>query len=130
MAPLMVSFELPRSAEACYRAFCDVSLMKLWVPDLKLVRVVRKDERERPVEVYFESGGRHSYALVYAFDDTHLKLRWVPSAGVRDGVSGRASFLPLAHGCHFTYALDGLRAGLQEHETEVATAFAQWIIDG
>lgn len=126
----MVSFELPKAAAHCYRAFCDVSLMKLWVPELKLLRVVRKDEKDRPVEVYFESGLRHSYALVYAYDDQHLKVRWVPSAGVRDGVSGRASFQQLPNGCHFVYALDGLRAGLNEHELEVATAFTQWIIDG
>ena len=125
----MQSFELPKSADHCYRAFCDISLMKLWVPELKLVRVVRKDEKERPIEVYYEAGARHSYALVYAFDDANLKVRWVPSAGVRDGVSGRASFQQLQNGCHFVYALDGLRPGLEEHETEVATAFAQWIID-
>ena len=117
---------IPRPADVCYRAFCDISSSRLWVPRLKKVRVVRKDDAGRAIEVSYEHEAL-SYALVYAYDDEARKVRWVPSAGVLDGVSGHAEFAPHPEGCVFRYALDSLRGRQPGHTEEVARAFAGWV---
>ena len=131
---------LKRTPEECYRAFCDVASSRLWLPGLKKARVVRTDEAGHALEVAYEkyrglqegANAREllSYALVYAYDDAARKVRWVPSAGVLDGVSGHAEFQPHADGCLFVYSLDGLRGRAPEHPEGVARAFAEWISRG
>jgi hypothetical protein len=54
-------------------------------------------------------------------------VRWVPSAGLQDGVSGSASFDVVPEGCRFRYSLESLRGRAPTHETDVAQAFAAWI---
>ena len=120
---------LKRTPEECYRAFCDVASSRLWLPGLKKARVVRTDEAGHALEVAYERE-LLSYALVYAYDDAARKVRWVPSAGVLDGVSGHAEFQPHADGCLFVYSLDGLRGRAPEHPEGVARAFAEWISRG
>lgn len=123
----MYEARLPSSAEFAWREFIDIPTARLWLPGLKKARVVRTDAQGRALEVSFEFGESLSYALVYAYDEAALKVRWVPSAGVRDGVSGMAAFEALPEGCRFVYALDSLRGRPPAHEREVAEAFAQWI---
>jgi hypothetical protein len=123
----MVDLHLSASAEASYEAFCDLSRARLWVPGLKRVRVVRSDGRGRALEATFEYGESLSYALVYAYDDAARKVRWVPSAGVLDGVSGWAAFSPDGAGCRFTYALESRRGRTPHHPDEVARAFVAWM---
>ena len=84
----MFEAELPLSPAACFAEFNDLKVARLWLPGLKKAQVVRSDGQGRPLEVSYEFGESLSYALVYAYDDAALRVRWVPSAGVRDGVAG------------------------------------------
>ncbi len=118
---------LPASPRFCFDEFCDLRTARLWLPGLKKARVVRTDAGGRALEVSYEFGESLSYALVYAYDDAALKVRWVPSAGLRDGVSGSASFEATPEGTRFAYALDSLRGRAPTHEADVAQAFVGWI---
>ena len=118
---------LAASPEVCLSEFVDLKSARLWLPGLKKARVVRSDEKGRPLEVSYEFGDVLSYALVYAYDDVHRQVRWVPSAGVRDGVSGSASFEPADGGCRFRYRIESQRGRPANHEQDVAEAFARWI---
>ncbi len=126
----MVELILPAPADACYRQFCDPALIRLWLPGLKRLKVVRSDEHGRPLEITFTLNETLTYALVYAYDDAHHRVRWVPSAGVQDGVSGFAHFEPLPEGCTFRYSIDSQRGRAPEHLEKVAEAFANWVRDG
>lgn len=118
---------LPAPAQKCFDEFIDLRTARLWLPGLKRARVVRSDGQGRPLEVFYEFGEALSYALVYAYDDAAKRVRWVPSSGVRDGVSGGASFEDAPSGCRFTYSLESLRGRPEDHETQVARAFVQWM---
>ncbi len=126
----MLELHLDRSPAHCYQAFCDAAQLKLWLPDLKKLRVATTDAQGRPREVVFELGDSLSFALVYAYDDTARRVRWVPSAGVLDGVSGSAVFEPDGQGTRFSYSLDSLRGRAPDHERDVALAFARWVNEG
>lgn len=123
----MFEAELPASPDVCFAEFIDLSKARLWLPGLKKLKVVRSDERGRPLEVSYEFGDVLSYALVYAYDDAVRSVRWVPSVGVRDGVSGQASFEATAAGCRFRYTIESFRGRSDSHERDVAAAFAGWI---
>lgn len=118
---------LPVAAEACFQEFIDLPTARLWLPGLAKLKIVRSDARGRPLEVSYEFGERLSYALVYAYDDAARQVRWVPSAGVQDGVSGSASFDVVPEGCRFRYSLDSLRGRAPTHEHDVADAFVKWM---
>lgn len=123
----MIEILITAKPDECYRAFCDLQSARHWVPGLKKLRVVRADEKDRPLEVLYEFGDSLSYALVYAYDDRKRQVRWVPSAGVLDGVSGWAAFDAAEEGCRFRYSLESVRGRAQQHPAEVAQAFANWI---
>lgn len=123
----MYEVVLPASPRFCFSEFVDVRTARLWLPALKKARVVRSDAQGRPLEVSYEFGAALSYALVYAYDDDALSVRWVPSAGVQDGVSGSANFEPVREGCLFRYSAVSLRGRSPTHEQEVGMAFAHWI---
>jgi len=124
----MLELTLNQPASRCYQTFCDASQMRLWLPALKTLKVASTDELGRPREAVFEIGASLSFALVYAYDDAALKVRWVPSHGVHDGVSGFAHFEQLAGGhTRFVYSLDSLRGREPAHEREVAKAFAGFV---
>ncbi len=115
------------SAVEAFKSFSDVGQQKLWVPGVKKVKVVRTDASGRALEVYYEFGDSLSYALVYAWDEVALKVRWVPSASVHDGVSGSAWFEAQPTGSLFHYHLEALKGRTPAHEGEVARAFAKWV---
>lgn len=117
---------IPGSAQRAFDEFVDLKVARLWLPGLKRARLVRSDDNGRPLEVFYEFGESLSYALVYAYDDAAKKVRWVPSSGVRDAVSGMASFEDTPQGCRFTYALESLKRE-EGHEREVAAAFVAWM---
>ena len=127
---MQVELVLPRPPDVCYRAFCDVGSFWLWLPGMKKARVVRSDAEGRALEVSYEFGDSLSYALVYAYDAAARKVRWVPSAGVQYGVSGRAEFTPHPDGCLFSFALEGRKGRGPDHQGEVARAFARWVSQG
>ncbi len=115
-------------AETAYRSFCEVERQRSWVPGVKKVKVVRTDERGRAVEVFYEFGESLAYALVYAWDDAQHKARWVPSSGVRDGVSGSVWFEPVpSGGCRMHYQLDALKGRPADHELQVVRGFRGWL---
>lgn len=119
---------LPLTPEACFKEFIDLETARLWLPGLRKLRIVRSNAQGRPVEVSFEFGEVLSYALVYAYDDTALGVRWVTSAGLQDGVSGSASFERTDDGwCQFRYSLDSLRGRAPTHEADVGLAFSAWM---
>ena len=121
---------LPASPATCFSEFIDLRSARLWLPGLKKARVVRSDASGRPIEVSYEFGEVLSYALVYNYDDVLLRVRWVTSAGLQDGVSGSASFDAVegaANRCLFHYSLESLRGRAPTHESDVAQAFASWI---
>lgn len=118
---------LPISPAACFAEFIDLRSARLWLPGLRKARVVRTDAAGRPLEVSYEFGDVLSYALVYAYDEQARQVRWVPSVGVRDAVSGHASFDEAPGGCRFRYRLDSLRGRPSSHEQDVAEAFVRWI---
>lgn len=122
--PVMEVVFLPCSAQDAWLAFTDVAQQKRWVPDLRRVKVVRADARGRAIEAFYEFGDTLAYALVYAWDDEARKARWVPSSGVRDGVSGTVWFEPTPTGCAMHYHLEALKGRPEEHERETARAFA------
>lgn len=119
---------LPATPQRCFEKFIDLEAARLWLPGLKKLKVVRTDARGRPLEVSYEFGETLSYALVYAYDDSSHQVRWVPSAGLRDGVSGFARFEPAPEGCRFRYSLESLRGRAPDHEHDVAQAFVQWLL--
>ena len=118
---------LPLSPAACFTEFIDLESARLWLPGLKKLQIIRSDARGRPVEVSYEFGEVLSYALVYHYDEATRRVRWVPSAGLQDGVSGSASFDAAPEGCLFRYSLDSLRGRAPTHEADVATAFCAWM---
>lgn len=118
---------LPVAAQSCFTEFVDLEEARLWLPGLRKLKVVRADARGRPLEVSFEFGETLSYALVYAYDERARQVRWVPSAGLRDGVSGFASFDDAPEGCRFRYSLESLRGRAPDHEREVGEAFVAWM---
>lgn len=118
---------LPGAAQKCFEEFVDLKVTRLWLPGLRRARLVRSDAQGRPLEVFYEFGDTLAYALVYAYDDGARRVRWVPSAGVRDGVSGAATFDEAERGCRFTYTLDSLRGRPEDHEAQVGRAFSQWM---
>ena len=124
---MKVDLLLLATPEDSYRQFCDTTLTRLWLPGLKQLWVVRTDAQGRAIEVRYSVGESLTYALVYAYDDDTKKVRWVPSAGVMDGVSGFASFEAHPEGCSFTYSIDSRRGRQPLHAEEVAHAFAAWM---
>ncbi len=123
----MIELLISAPPQKCFDAFCDLQSARLWLPGLKKLRVVRSDARGRPLEVTYEFGDDLTYALVYAYDDARRHVRWVPSAGVRDGVSGYASFEPYEDGCRFRYSLDSVKGRPEDHPLAVAHAFREWM---
>jgi hypothetical protein len=123
----MLELRLKRSPAQCYSSFCDAAQLRLWLPALKKLRVATTDPQGRRREVVFELGDSLSFALVYAYDDAARRVRWVPSSGVQDGVSGTAVFEPDGEGTRFVYSLDSLRGREPGHERNVAEAFARWV---
>jgi hypothetical protein len=126
----MVEHVIRATPEACYAAFCDLTRARLWVPGLRSVKVVRTDASGRALEATYEYGESLSYALVYHYDDAAKQVRWVPSAGVLDGVSGSATFIAHDDGCRFTYSLDSRRGRSAHHPEDVAKAFVDWMQAG
>ncbi len=123
----MVQLHINRSPADCYAAFCDTATMRLWLPGLKHLKVAQVDEAGRLREAAFEYGESLCYALIYAYDDHLRRVRWVPSAGVHDAVSGFATFEPEGEGTRLVYALESLRGREPDHERHVAEAFVGWM---
>ncbi|MBL8950585.1 MAG: hypothetical protein JNK82_07410 [Myxococcaceae bacterium] len=124
----VIELTLAATPKVCFDTFLDLASARHWVPGLKKLRIVRSDEKGRPLEVLYEFGDDLTYALVYAYDDKRSLVRWVPSAGVLDGVSGWATFEAHEGGCRFRYALESMKGRAKEHPQAVADAFKAWVL--
>jgi len=113
----VVSARLRRTAEECYRLFCDADLIPewLWVVDTAVVQ--ERDPRNRAVRVDFIGALERAsigYTLSYEYDDAGLEVRWHHlGRGVRE-LAGSARFVSREDGgCLLEYRLrTQLTAGL------------------
>jgi hypothetical protein len=129
--PIVVT--LPVAAERCFTLFCDARLLKMWVPGLRRVVVVRSHPDGLPLEVKCEFAESRSYSLLYEYDKAARRVEWTPGLGSRDAVRGNAVFDEGgAHECRLTYELSP-GAGRTEKEVElgsphrVVEAFVQFV---
>ena len=118
----VVTARLPRSADLCYRLFCDVERLGEWLTVVATIVVRRRDERGRPVEVGFTGNllrASITYALVYEYRDDQPEVRWSvgeSGSGVRK-LAGSARFTPEGpETCEMRYAL----------ATEMAPHLPRW----
>jgi uncharacterized membrane protein len=109
MAEAIVSTTLAASAEEAWDAFCDVEATPRWVSVVKSVRVLDRDEKDRPRRVAFLARLERAtigYTLEYAYDEETRTVTWASPEG-RVAVSGRARFIPLGpRACMLEYQLE------------------------
>lgn len=130
----IVSAELSRPIEACWRAFTDAGRTPTWVPGLKAASVVEKDGDGLPLEVRFQYVAGLDYALVYTYDKTRKVVRWEPRPDEieRGGVRGFARFDEIDVGTRFTSALEhdeGRKAAERalDNPNQLVEAFSRWM---
>ncbi|MBV8761707.1 MAG: SRPBCC family protein [Deltaproteobacteria bacterium] len=122
---------LPQSADACWRAFTDATLLLAWVPGLRRATVI-SGIASLPREILFEFAESRTYTLVYDYDVARREVRWQPQLGKRDAVSGHARFEAVEGGTRFEYALEQ-GDGRSEAERALGSldalvaAFAHWM---
>src|SRR5262249_42204314 len=105
---------LPRSADACYRLFCDVRRIPEWLPVVSTAVVTRRDADGRARRVAFQASLQRAtlgYSCIYRYQAEERSIAWgTPTRGAIV-VRGMAQFQPLAvDSCLMTYALE-LRLG-------------------
>lgn len=89
---------IPRPARACYELMADVSRLTEWLPVIRSVRVLARDQHDRPLEAAFTAQMDRAtvgYRLKYTFSDRALSMRWSTVPGSMFQVSGSVSFTPL-----------------------------------
>ena len=119
---------LPATPERCWRTFLDPALLTAWVPGLKRVRVVRRDdETGLPLEIGFEFGDTLTYTLVYAYDAEARYARWSPRAGKRDAVEGSVRFDEHPEGCRMTYELEAMAHVRDRSEGDLERTVAAFV---
>jgi hypothetical protein len=97
---------LPHPVEACWKAFTDASVLRAWVPGLRLATVISTTGRTLPREIFFEFAESRTYTLLYDYDLDKHEVRWEPQVGKRDAVRGYARFELAEGGTLMTYALE------------------------
>ncbi len=105
----IVSIDLQRSLDACWRVFTTPSMLVQWVPGLVGATLVASRADGLPREVRFEFAAGLHYSLRYTYDVEDHVVRWEPIEHDRGAVRGFAQFEPTDVGAKLTYAL--------EHET-------------
>jgi hypothetical protein len=123
----VVTVDVARDLETCWRAFCDVTKLPAWVPGLRRAEILTR-ARGLPEEVHFEFR-ELAYTLVYSYDKDERVVRWQPKLGKRAGVTGFVRFEPAGQGTRLTYGLEqGEARGPAERELgdlqRLADAFA------
>jgi ribosome-associated toxin RatA of RatAB toxin-antitoxin module len=105
---------LPRSADACYRLFCDIARVPEWLPVVATSVITQRDVAGRAKKVAFQASLRRAtigYSCLYRYRAEERMVSWATPARASFVVRGMAQFQPLAAGsCLMTYAL-GLRIG-------------------
>ena len=120
------------TVEACWRALTDATLLAAWLPGVRRVDVVSRDERGLATEVQFEYAGSRSYSLLYTYDHARREMRWEPRVGKRDAVRGFASVEADGDGTRLHYALEegGPRREGDGDPAAIVAAFVAWVTSG
>lgn len=101
----MVTVEVARDPDACWRAFVDPTQLTKWVPGLRRAEII-SGSRGLPSEIHFEFASELAYTLVYAYDKAAREVRWQPKLGKQAGVTGFVRFEPADDGARMTYGLE------------------------
>lgn len=100
---------LPRSADECYRLFCDVERVPEWLPVVATAVVTDRDTQGRAKRVAFQASLRRAtigYSCLYRYRPEERMVAWSTPARASILVRGMAQFQPLAPAsCLVTYAL-------------------------
>jgi uncharacterized protein YndB with AHSA1/START domain len=104
----IVSAEVARTREDCWRVFTDFETLPQWVPGLRAAKLVTFDVEGLPQEVRFDYAAGLTYSLEYTYDTDEFVVRWEPidEDGKRGGVRGFARFMEIDGGTRVTYALE------------------------
>ncbi len=105
----IVSIDVQRPLDACWRVFTTSSMLVHWVPGLVSAQLVAARPDGLPREVTFEFAAGLNYTLLYSYDATEHVVRWEPREHDKGAVRGFARFDATEVGTRVTYAL--------EHET-------------
>lgn len=98
--------------EACYEAAVDFERYPEWASDIKMARVLSRDDEGRAVDVEFRAaamGRSTTYTLRYFYGSNPLRLAWRLQRGdVTRRLDGEYEFLPVASdpgACDVVYQL-------------------------
>jgi ribosome-associated toxin RatA of RatAB toxin-antitoxin module len=88
--------------DRCIDTVCDVEVYPQWVPDVKDVRVLERDEKGRASVVAFRAaafGRSTSYVLAYDYSDLPRKVSWSQRDGdITRALDGSYEFIPTDDG--------------------------------
>jgi ribosome-associated toxin RatA of RatAB toxin-antitoxin module len=94
----------------CYEVVADIEKYPEWVPDIKEVHVLERDDQGRPVVASFRAaafGRSTSYTLVYDYSNVPEEFGWVQRSGdLTDRLDGFYRFAEVpGGGTEITYQL-------------------------
>jgi hypothetical protein len=102
----IVSIDVQRPLDACWRVFTTPSMLVHWVPGLVGATLVASRGDGLPREVRFEFAAGLAYSLLYDYDvDDHV-VRWEPVEHDRGAVRGFAQLEATEVGTRLTYSLE------------------------
>jgi len=123
----IVTADLPKSPEACWRVLVDAKLAPHWVPGLRRATVVVTGADELPAEVHFEFAASLTYSLVYSYDVAAREMRFEPRLGKRDGVRGFARIESRDGGARLVYGLEPGPSRAGDDLDALVASFAHWM---
>lgn len=128
----MISVDIPRDPEVCWRAFVDPTKLTKWVPGLRRAEII-SGSRGLPSEIHFEFASELAYTLVYSYDKEAREVHWQPKLGKQAGVTGFVRFEPANEGTRMTYGLEhGDARTAADRELgdlrHLVDAFATWVV--
>ncbi len=102
----IVSVDVQRPVEACWRVFTTPAMLVRWVPGLVGATLVESRKDGLPREVVFEFAANLRYTLLYTYDVAEYVVRWEPREHDAGAVRGFAQFSPIDDGTRVTYGLE------------------------
>jgi len=94
------------SPDACYAAAIDFERYPDWATDVKMARILSRDEVGRAVDVEFRAaamGRSTTYTLRYFYGANPLRIAWRLQAGdITRRLDGEYEFLPVASDANST----------------------------
>lgn len=102
----IVSADVQRPLDACWRVFTSPAMLVHWVPGLVKATLVAARPDGLPREVTFEYATKLVYSLLYTYDVSEHVVRWEPREHDQGAVRGFARFEATEVGARLTYALE------------------------